>query len=197
MKSDRERIQFVLEFLEKDFENLSPGEWLVLKEKLWAFLHWYPEISGEDQEQEFNVKTLQKVQGETKDKLDRLAPTDAQQASQTSRSILWSLDPKKIRNLFFTLSASEPGLLPLYIESDLRDTFFFELFTALGRVDARYLRRCPVCLKLFLAAHGNQEYCSPKCSNRERLRRYRLEQQKKHTKLNKQKPLAHQGRKEA
>jgi hypothetical protein len=53
------------------------------------------------------------------------------------------------------------------------DSFFHAFLVAFQRVDQHRIRPCPSCTRIFFSAHGNQEFCSLRCANRERTRRLR------------------------
>jgi hypothetical protein len=63
---------------------------------------------------------------------------------------------------------------PYLIGSGIKEAFLFGVQMSLDHIDISYLRRCPVCTKIFFADDKRQEYCSARCSNRERNRRVRV-----------------------
>jgi hypothetical protein len=77
------------------------------------------------------------------------------------------------------------GQTGISLTAGFRETFLFTLVSALYRLAETYqeglarLRYCldQSCGRLFLADHGRQEFCSPQCSRRTRVLRFREGQQ--------------------
>lgn len=72
--------------------------------------------------------------------------------------------------------AGSPGL---FLWVAFPDTLLQFIYYHLAQVIATKvpLAICPECGRLFKVEHGHQEYCSPRCSNRARIKRYRQKQQ--------------------
>jgi hypothetical protein len=68
---------------------------------------------------------------------------------------------------------------PYLVGSGIKEAFLFGLQMSLDHVDMSYLRRCPACTKIFFADDKRQEFCSSRCSSRERNRRLRAAAEQK------------------
>jgi hypothetical protein len=83
--------------------------------------------------------------------------------------VKWGPHPDGTKGLY----VSPPATLP--------DYFFLAFAVALNSFDFYRLRQCHsvalrakrICNRIFVAAHGNQEFCSAQCATRERTRRLR------------------------
>jgi hypothetical protein len=205
MRDDEERIRFALRFAERDLTQLRAGDRLNLLEDLAAFLFWRVsevEHVGDDQ-----LATLQKearwvlhVMAHTvhhKSFPNANAQWPSGLASQPRIAAIgegsegeeewlfhvFTLPVSTLSEVTFTLGPE--GTARMSVKAELRETFHFNLIAAFFRLAAAYesgltrLRYClaPTCGRLFLADHGRQEFCSPQCSRKTRVIRFRERQE--------------------
>jgi len=207
MKSDEERISFVLRFMQTDLNGLREGDWLNLREDVMTFLGWSPRWR-----EQITLEGVGSIKEEVSNVLGGTARTFAPHApggweAQLPRMLLYggvqkedvfrlidrgrkgfALGVERVRFLFFDVS--EPGktrvLVGTSLEEDgslstaaLQDAFLFSLLTTLSRLDITYLRRCPVCSRFFYAEHGRQIFCTPQCASRAGTKRFRAKHKEK------------------
>lgn len=206
MKSDEERISFVLRFVQTDLDGLREGDWLNLREDVVTFLGWSPR--WREQITREGVRSVKEKVSEVLGGIARaFAPyTPGDQETHLPRQLSYrvqkedalrlvdrgkkgfALGVERVRLLFFDMS--EPGKTRILIETSLeedgslgtaalRDAFLFSLLTTLSRLDITYLRRCPVCSRFFYAEHGRQIFCTPQCASRAGTKRFRAKHKEK------------------
>ena len=200
MKDDQERIRFVIRFTEMDLSRLRPGDILNLRDDLAAFLGpGFREVQALSSEE-----LLLSIQNEAAWLLDTLVATVHLEGSG-DRSRLWQgsketrptvgqvgptgegetliiLPVQTIKSL--TFHRLDSGEVRLTVGADVREKFLSTLLLSLVRSDPTFLRRCAAgdCKRIFLAEHGRQEFCSPQCSRRTRVLRFRAAQQEREKK---------------
>jgi hypothetical protein len=199
MKSDEERIAFVLHFMQTDLAGLREGDWLNLREDMVTFLGWSPRWR-----ETLTPENVTLFKDEAARVLQEIARTFAPQkpgdwearqprilrigdvateaifklVDRGKRGVALKVD--QVDFLFFDLS--EAGRTRLHVGAPLRDAFLFSLLSTLSRLDISYLRQCPACSRLFYAEHGRQMFCTPQCASREGTRRFRAKNQVKENK---------------
>src|SRR5262249_10207940 len=108
-----------------------------------------------------------------------LPKTDSNKEQTLGRGI--ALDVGRIESLSFLLTQPpttlselvDPIKLPLVVRANLKNSFLFALGLVLLAVEPSTVRQCPGCSTLFVAEHGRQQFCTPKCANRAGFKRYR------------------------
>ena len=178
MKTDAERLQFVIRFAQMDLDTLRPGDWLNLRDDLGSFLtgslygHEYyagdTPIGGDVEvcpmdppyPLEYPEDAFRELQQETRYIL-RTMVVD----SRAGHSV-W--DPISLQARLATPSLD--GLIPatgqhlLIAEGATRDMFLLLLFVLLARGSTARILHCPDCSTIFYRV-GKQLYCSRTCSN--------------------------------
>jgi hypothetical protein len=174
LKSYEERAQFVLRFVETDLEALRPGVWRGLREEFIAFAG-IPSLQHKDCTPE--ILDIQQI--ETRTVLMTIA---SQNRERSARTQTWSWGQI---NVGWTFQAGDfHPTLPIgdQLVGDPRQLFRWAMFVTLSKVDVSRVRLCAEqCVqeatfarsRLFWAQHGRQWYCSQRCMNRAKLRRYR------------------------
>jgi hypothetical protein len=201
MKTDAERLQFVVRFAQMDLSTLRRGDWFNLLEDLETFL-----ISGEADRWEDspelnrpsvstggffvfirdwmggatrqNHEELQALQTET------LAILSAVVCGQQTGTLPLNWVPEtaltvktRVMNIgSFDHSRNRNILL---VNGAPRDVFIFMLQLLLIREPTNRICVCPECRTLFYRI-GKQQYCTRACSNRVNVRTWRQREDVKH-----------------
>jgi hypothetical protein len=189
MKTDAERLQFVIRFAQMDLDTLRAGDWLNLREDCMAFLGievhggltaiQTPEESGRivalplhaPLPTEFAVEDCIALQADTRRILDEwVGPAPGEQGM---------LSPHDIHVLYtVTRTRSQTGaswVSWLQVQGTTRELFLIILLHLLGRESMDAIRHCPECGTIFYRV-GKQQYCSRPCSNRANVRTWRPKQ---------------------
>ena len=190
MKSDEERINFVLRFAEMDLQHLRVGAWGDFKEDLvLRFLDW-----PSWRQDEVSLEVLEPLQKEIREQVfsqiarenryaahpEEIVPErrmqELQQYQGTDLDIGMSGDHAWLKfpvvgSMIVRLGIED--FRPTLNNAPLRESFLFALAITLSKLDIKRLQRCPFCTRLFYAEHGRQEYCSARCSNLTRTKRLR------------------------
>jgi hypothetical protein len=195
MKSNEERLHFVLRFAEMKLDLLREGDWLNLKEDIMGFLGWFSMRQAE-----ITLEAVTTLQSEVAEMLQGIVGIPLQAvadrgtlASSPGRQVYKRRRLKKARIvkigdgriLYFDVTTvqrlafdcSTPGELRLSVRAELRDSFFFALGVTLTKADLSRLRQCLTCTRLFYADHGRQQFCSPRCATTQRVKRFRKQQE--------------------
>jgi len=166
---DRLRIAFLMRFADLDLHELREGDQLNLTADLQSLLGW-ANLSA----RQFSLEEVSTVQARVREELSKVADANAFNAGirrfddRPFESIL--IDPALLENLTLSVLPNEG----FRVEGELRPALLFTLYDALGRIDARRIRRCPekTCQRLFFAEHKNSFFCSARCANRDSWKRF-------------------------
>ncbi len=190
MKSNEERLYFVIRFAEMQLDLLREGDWLNLTEDILDFLDW-PSL----RQAEITREAIAALQSEVAEVLhdivgrpsqavaDSGAPASPKVGQAWKRQRLknvqivrfgndqvFRVDVTTVQRLAFDYST--PGELRFSVSADLCDSFFFALGVTLSKADLSRLRQCPTCTRLVYAEHGRQQFCSPRCATKQRVKRF-------------------------
>ena len=192
MKTDAERLQFVIRFAQMDLDTLRPGDWLNLRDDLGSFLtgslygqEYYAGDTpmGRDVEvrpmdppfpYEYPEDAFRELQEETRHILRTMVV-----APRAGHSV-WAPIPLQVQ----LATPSLDGLIPatgqhlLIAEGATRDMFLLLVFVLLARGSTVRILRCPECSTIFYRV-GKQLYCSRTCSNRANVRTWRQREEVK------------------
>lgn len=186
MKSNEERLHFVIRFAEMKLDLLREGDWLNLKEDILDFLDW-PSLRQAEITREAVAALQDEVAGVLHDIVGRPPPASSKVGQAYKRPRLkkarivgtgndqvFSVDVKTVERLAFDCSTR--GELWFSVTADLRDSFFFALGVTLSKAALSRLRQCSTCSRLFYAEHGRQQSCSPRCATKQRVKRFRRQE---------------------
>jgi len=195
MKRHKKRMPFVVRFARMTLDHLRPGDWTNLKEDLMDFLVWFSV-----QEAEITPEKVAAIRKEVVQVLydivgtPRQVGTDSTPVSREAVRVFKRLPARKARilkigdGLVFqydvetvqsvAFDCSTPGDLRLGITANLRDSFLFALGATLSKEGVAFLRQCPTCTQPFYAEHARQRFCSPRCATKDRVRRFRGQEEK-------------------
>lgn len=159
-----DRVRWLLDFAARDLDKLNPEDWFALYVEVLFFLSPIPVMRG----------------GAT-ERHPPAFPAEARFLQRWVRRGLvtlaeggeWRFGTKRT----YALRVSEEGILERPIEGgQLRDQFMIAVFEALMEARER-LRSCVECHRLFIA-RKRQAYCTPRCSQAARTRKYRRKQRR-------------------
>ncbi len=171
-----ERLRFAVEFAEEDLDKLTPGRWMVLRERLGAFVTpgaqgSLPEdmggvcaIASDFDIAEGEIRSLQREVRATLltllDLLGEAAPADEPAPTMLSLQMMpIRIDPKSTHVL-------------VLVRGKTRDVFLATLALLLSRQPFDKVKRCPECRRIFYRER-KQMYCMKKCLNRANMRAWR------------------------
>lgn len=169
-------MRFLVSLAEANLDGLRPGAWEDLRTDIITFAA-VPPLRRE----ECTRDLIRELQLNVFAVLLRLASRSG--APSSFPPIAWSWGTPIIPVWRYREGEIVPSL-PAADEAagSPRDLFLWAFFVTLSKVDLFRLRQCGEdCLirdgiavgRLFWAEHGNQWYCSPRCANRAKLRRFR------------------------
>jgi len=188
MKNYEDRVRFVVRFVEMDLRALRPGAWRDLRED---FINFADIPSPRRKECTPDVLDTLQLQA-----LGVLLKISSQNRVPSQESTGWSWEAP-IKVIWTFKDGDFHPALPVadQLVGDPRQLFRWALFITLSKVDVSRGRQCAEqCVqkggiprsRLFWAENGNQWYCSPRCTNRANLRRYRHKDQEGHEKIRKE-----------
>ena len=188
MKKARERITttangeigWLVEFIQRDLDALTPSEWMVLAYEVASFA----EADGPDRHAMPIVSasgwTVQAIPGET---LEYTMPSrnEAIQLQHKIRGHLEHLWQHAIAPVTFsdlTLVVTMPGAFhdrhgSLLVATKPKTKEFEYRFAVLLAHHAGRVRVCQECPRIFLAARRDQLFCDPRCQMRVASRKWR------------------------
>ncbi|WP_337288622.1 CGNR zinc finger domain-containing protein [Candidatus Methylomirabilis sp.] len=181
MQTAKDRLEFVLRFVNADLDHLRPGDWLNLKEDFALFLGCrggapvalVGPIRAMPIEPPFpqdmapgDFKTLQSDNREILTQFVKVRERKESQQKQTPLSIRASLMPLDV------LSPRFAGRAMLQLTGPTRDMFLTMVFLLFAFESTARIAACPECERLMLRTK-KREYCSPRCQTRAYMRRYR------------------------
>lgn len=174
--TERDRLQWALDFARKDLDALTPGDWSNLRREFVAFAEGQlpPREKPRSSQAEWSNRglptedVLRQVQRHWLGLLTALIKPGRSEAFLRSipTDFYISRDPARGITHSVMFSRDEPALLRLIWHLERR---------------AHLLAVCPeqVCHRWFVARRRGQRFCSRACQNRAAIRDYRREQGKK------------------
>ena len=170
--SDEVRARWLLDFAFRDLKLLSPGDWLNLFTELQAFLSSrgfvYGRIAHDEIERAVLEPEVRRVQKWLRSSLMRLVLNEGS---------TWRIEPKVSFNFIFH---RDQGLTDWSFPggaSAVQDLFRFRAYETL-RSQAHRFRSCLECRRPFIV-RKRQEYCSVRCSQTLRTRKFRSKRPKR------------------
>jgi len=206
MKTVAERLQFVVEFMQRDLRNLPELEWPLLLNEVRMFLDMqmtdmktsiayierYGYLPGENRtiashftQEEDRFPLGRKPSADTLDKYSERRRLQVFRRLQDDlRLILIEAPSKKLIPLSVRIVVrpwTDDGKNKIFALGHPRDVFLYALLSDLTGDEAKKILTCPVCNRIFYKV-GKMKYCTHRCTNLAQVRKYHKEHPRKKVK---------------
>lgn len=184
MQQGKDRIEFVIRFVNTDLDHLRPGDWLNLRDDFTAFLGmkegagfvWMGPIHGTpidpplpEDFTEGDFKTLQAELTTILTSFVSLKTGGSEGITPRSLKLNASLIPLEM------LGPRVEGRAFLSLTGATRDIFLMMVFMLFAFESTARIGACAECERIMLRTK-KREYCSSRCQTRAYMRRYRQQE---------------------
>jgi hypothetical protein len=177
-----ERLQLAIAFSRMNLDRLRPGDWLNLQYDLKTFLGCNPERQYRFPSAGGIIATplAHPLPDEFSEDDFRSLQTHARSMLQDATQEILPIGPGiEMRGGYMSwLRASEGKWGHIIAQGPTHDMFLLTLMFLLNQEPSGRLKRCPECKAVFYRIK-KQRYCSPTCTNKTTMSRWRAKQKQK------------------